>query len=133
MLPFRNMAKIYGEKTSLRNPISGKVFVTGNIEQNAENLLTRLLISRVSNIEFYQLIPPEQAEGVIESIYEENVKEQDERHKIMQIGRRVGADVVIVGHVYRFEDTPAAFEDVKNYKNGIIKAVIQINKKASAV
>jgi len=104
VLSFRNMTEIYGEKTSLINPISGKVFVTGKIEQSAKSLLTRLLISRISNIESYQLLPPEQAEGILSSIYEEDAKGQDERHKIMQIGRQIGADVVLVGYIYRFKD-----------------------------
>lgn len=33
----------------------------------------------------------------------------------------------LVTHIHRFEDTPAAFENVKNYKDGVIKAVIQIS------
>lgn len=104
VLPFRNMTLIFGENVSIRSPISGKVFVTGSVDEGAEGLLTRLLSSDISNMEYYELIPAEQAEGIVQSDREDDVKTRDERYDVTQIGRRLGADAVLVGHVYRFKE-----------------------------
>jgi len=104
VLPFRNMTQVFGENVSLRSPISGKVFVTGRVEPGADQLLTRLWLSDISAVETYELIPPEQAEGAMAVYYERDQKDQDERHQVTQIGKRLGADFVFIGHLYRFKE-----------------------------
>ena len=39
VLPFKDMASIYGEGVSVRSPLSGKVFMTGEIVQGANEIL----------------------------------------------------------------------------------------------
>ena len=104
VLPFENMTAIYGENTSLRSPISGKVFVTGYVDPGAESLLTRLLIHNVGDLKYCRLIFPEQAEEVAAIIPKNKFKERDQRREVIQIGKRLGSDVVLIGHVYRFKD-----------------------------
>ena len=104
VLPFENMTAIYGENASLRSPISGKVFVTGYVEKGAENDLTRLLIDNVGDLKSYRLIPPGQAEGMVALTSKNKFEEQDQRREVIQIGKQLGSDVVLIGHVYRFKD-----------------------------
>ena len=104
VLPFENMTAIYGENASLRNPISGKVFVTGYVEKDAENDLTRLLIDNVRDLKSYRLIPPERAEGMVALTSKNKFKEQDQHREVIQVGKQLGSDVVLIGHVYRFKD-----------------------------
>ena len=104
VLPFENMTAIYGENASLRNPISGKVFITGYVDPGAESLLTRLLIDNISDLKYYQLIFPEQADGMAAVIPKNKFEAQDQRREVIQIGKRLGADAVLIGHVYRFKD-----------------------------
>jgi TolB-like protein len=104
VLPIENMTAIYGENTSLRNPISGKVFITGYVATGAENLLTRLLIDKISDRKNYQLIFSEQVEGIAALKPKNKFEEQDQLRKVIQIGKRLRSDVVLIGHVYRFKD-----------------------------
>jgi hypothetical protein len=104
VLPFKNMSQLYGENASLRSPISGKVFVTDKVQDGAEDLMTRLLINGISNLAPYELIPPEQAEGISVSNQIKKPIKQDEKKQIPLIGRHLGADVVLVGHLYRFKE-----------------------------
>lgn len=117
VLPFKNMTRIFGENVSIRSPVSGNVFVTGNVSQGSEILLTDLLTNRVTNIEYYELIPPETAEGVFDLNRQDDLEIRDDRDRATQAGQKLGADVVLVGYVYRFKervgkkyavDTPAS-------------------------
>lgn len=104
VLPFKDMSRLYGENVSLRSPISGKVFVTDAVHNGAEDLMTRLLVNGVSNLAAYDLIPPEQAEGIMGLNKEKDLNIQDEKSQVPLIGRQLRADVVLVGHLYRFRE-----------------------------
>lgn len=104
VLPFKSMPSIFGENISVRSPISDKIFVTGSVSQGAESLLSDSLLDYVSSLEYYQVIPPEKAEDVIELNREGDLKIQNERHKVTEAGRKLGADVVLVGYLYRFKE-----------------------------
>jgi len=44
-LPFKNMSLIYGENVNVRSLLSGKVFLTGEVIDSAEDILIECLIS----------------------------------------------------------------------------------------
>lgn len=104
VLPIKNMSQLFGENVSVRSPISGKVFVTGEVKGGADDLLTRLLLTEVSHLESYELIPPEQTQGVIASTQAPELNEQNRHLLVTHIGKQLGADVVLVGHLFRFKD-----------------------------
>ena len=104
VLPFKNMSNVYGENVSIRSPISGKVIVTGRVHPSAGDLMTRLLVSGIGNLTEYDLIPPEQAEGITGVNKDNYLNIHDEKAKIPLIGKQLHADVVLVGHLYRFRE-----------------------------
>lgn len=103
VLPFENVTHVYGENITFRNPISGKVFVTGSVGSNAEVVMTELMTSRIAAVKSYRLIPPEQAEGIISS-QDENSRYNEPLSRILEMGRRLEADAVIVGYLFRFKE-----------------------------
>jgi Peptidoglycan-synthase activator LpoB len=104
VLSFRNMAKIYGENTSIRSPLSGKVFYTGAVKKGSEELLADKLVSLLEQRGQFQLIPPDQAEGLVLDPAAIASSDESERHLVQEMGRQLSADAVFVGHLYRFQD-----------------------------
>ena len=102
VLPIKNMAGIYGENVAALCPICGKVFLTGNVAQGADNILTQHLISILRKREDFKLIPASQAQGVLSSLLSESKAVMPERDMVVRIGDSLDADAVMVGYVYRF-------------------------------
>lgn len=121
VLPFKNMTRIYGENTSIRSPLSGKVFFTGAVKKGSEELLTDKLIFMLEQKGEFYLIPPDQVEGLTLDPVVSGNRDDAEGHRVQEMGRQLAADAVMVGHLYRCKerigtkyaaDTPAsvAFE-----------------------
>jgi hypothetical protein len=117
VLPFSNMTTIYGENTSIRSPLSGKVFYTGAVKKGSEEMLTNKLVSILDQKGEFHLIPPEQAEGLILDSAGFASRDDAVRYRVQEIGRQLSADAVLVGHLYRCKerigtkyaaDTPAS-------------------------
>ena len=113
VMPFKDMSSIYGENVSARCAICAKVFVTGKVKKSADLFLTDRLFELLKQREHIRLIPPGQAQGVLARILSESERELKDLELIIEIGRALGADAVLAGHVYRFRErigTPYAAE-----------------------
>lgn len=117
ILPFKNISGIYGENISSRCPLCGNVFMTGEVIDDAEDILTQSLISLMESRKGMELIPLSQAQGVWSEMLSRDENRLSERDQIVEKGRILGADVVMAGYVYRFKerigtrysvDTPAS-------------------------
>jgi len=104
ILPFKNMSAIYGENVSLRCPLCGNVFMTGEVIDDAEDILTQSLISLMESRRGVELIPLSQAQGVWSEMLSRGEDRLSERDQIVETGRILGADVVMAGYVYRFRE-----------------------------
>jgi len=102
ILPFKDMSAIYGENVSLRCPLCGNVFMTGEVIDDAEDFLTQSLISLMESRKGVELIPSGQAQGVWSEMLSRDEDRLSDRDQIVEIGRILGADVVMAGYVYRF-------------------------------
>ena len=102
VLPFKNMSNVYGENVNVRCPVCGKVLMVGKIKKNVEHDLTEHLYSLLKDRESIQLIPPNQAEGVLIELLSNSNISLSEKDMIIQAGRTLGADAVIYGVVYRY-------------------------------
>jgi len=116
VVPFKNGAKGYDVGTSVRCPICGALFVTGPVEGAADKYMTRQLMAFLKSETEYTLIPPGMAEGVRSRMLSEDIR-ISERDLLVEMGRRLQADAVISGMIYRFRqrigtvfsvDTPAS-------------------------
>jgi hypothetical protein len=104
VLPFTNMTSLYGEDVSARCPVCGKVYTTGKIEDGASDILTERLISLLKTRTSYEIIPTSFAQGARSDHMLGKKIELSERNLLVETGRDLGADAVMVGHLYRFKE-----------------------------
>ncbi|MFO7971707.1 MAG: hypothetical protein R6U40_08145, partial [Desulfobacterales bacterium] len=104
IFPFKNMAAVYGENVNIRCPICGKVFMTGEIAEDADNMLTEQLFVLLEDRKDIQLIPPSQSQGVVSDLLSEDQKNLSELDLLVETGRVLKADWVVSGNIFRFRD-----------------------------
>jgi hypothetical protein len=94
----------------------GTIFVTGPTAPGNERYMTDKLLTYLKTQTDYSLIPPGAAAGVRAHILSESVN-MPERDLLLQMGRKLDADAVVSGKIFRFRkrvgtsyavDTPAS-------------------------
>jgi hypothetical protein len=118
LLPFANAAALYGEDQQVRNPLTAKVFTTGRVPEEAAATMTQELWAQLRAKTNSRIIPPEQSLGEKAGLISEfEATVFSERRFVAELGRRQGADAILMGTLYRFRervglkyaaDTPAA-------------------------
>lgn len=104
VLPFRDIAAIYGENVSTVLPFSGRVVVTGRRSPAGASFLTRELMSLLNSRQGVTVLPVSQAEGEWDRLLAERATSGAEHQMVLEVGRRMGAELVMVGHLYRFRE-----------------------------
>lgn len=104
IFPFKNMAAVYGENVNSRCPICGKVFMTGEVAEDVEHLLTEQLFVLLKDRKDIQLIPASQSQGVVSDLLSEDQKRLSERDLLVETGRILKADWVLSGYIFRFRE-----------------------------
>ncbi len=90
-----------GLDTDVRCPICGAIFEGGAVETDTAEYMTKQSLAYLRGETSYTLIPPDMAEGVRSRIVWEDVS-VPLRRLIVEMGKRVGADAVLYGAIYRF-------------------------------
>jgi TolB-like protein len=104
IFPFKNMASVYGENVNIRCPICGKVFMTGEVAEDADRILTEQLFDLLKDRKDIQLIPASQSQGVVSDLLSEDQKNLPERDLLVKTGRVLKADWVLSGNIFRFRE-----------------------------
>ncbi len=104
ILPYQNMSALHGSGTSVRSPITGRVFVTGPVTEQADQFLTGQLVSHVRRDTSFEIVPSRDAGAIMDGFFERQGRDWPRRRLFARTGQRLGADAVIVGHVYRFRE-----------------------------
>jgi len=104
ILPFKDMATVYGESANGRCPVCGKVFTTGEVAEGAAVMLTEHLFDLLKDRKDIELIPSSQAQGVMSGLLAGSNKTVQERDLQLEIGRALNADAIFVGYIYRFRE-----------------------------
>ena len=104
ILPFKNLSRIYGENISIRCPLCGNVFMTGEVTEDSEEILTQSLISLMEGRKGIKLIPSGQVHGVLSEMLSKDKYSMPERDQVLETGRVLGAQVVMAGYIYRFRE-----------------------------
>ena len=102
MIPFKDMARIYGVNVTVQCRLCGNIFTTGKVMDGADKFLTEHLEILLKNQKDLELIPVGQAEGALSTILSGENSELPERELLVKIGRSLDADAVLAGKVYRF-------------------------------
>ena len=101
VLPFEQIPQRDEIGTSVRCPICGAIFETGPISAGADRYMTEQLVGWVKVNTPYTLIAPGKAEGVRSRMLSEELS-ISERRLVVETGKRLQADAVIGGTIYRF-------------------------------
>jgi hypothetical protein len=104
ILPFEDMASVYGENKDIRCPICGKVFTTGKVSRGAADMLSEHLFTILNKRTDIQLIPSSYAQGVMSDLLADSKKELNEKELAIETGRILHADAVLAGFLYRFQE-----------------------------
>ncbi|MDJ0804827.1 MAG: hypothetical protein QNI89_10080 [Desulfobacterales bacterium] len=104
ILPFENMSALHGTGTSVRSPITGRVFVTGPVVDQSDRFLTAQLVTHVRRDTHFAIVPSRDAGAIMGGLSEQQGREWPRRRLVARTGQRLGADAVIMGHVYRFRE-----------------------------
>jgi hypothetical protein len=104
ILPFTDMASVYGEGANGRCPVCGKVFTTGEVAGGAAAMLTEHLFDLLKDRKDIELIPSSQAQGVMSKLLAGSNKTVQERDLQLEIGRALNADAIFIGYIYRFRE-----------------------------
>ncbi len=104
IFPFKNMAAVYGENVNIRCPICGKVFMTGEVAEDAAHMLAEQLFVLLKDRKDIQLIPPSQSQGVVSDLLSEDQKNLSELDLLVETGRVLKADWVLSGNIFRFRE-----------------------------
>jgi len=104
ILPFKDMASVFGESANGRCPVCGKVFTTGEVAEGAADMLTEHLFILLKDRKDIELIPSSQAQGVMSGLLAGSNKTVQERDLQLEIGRALNADAIFAGYIYRFRE-----------------------------
>ena len=102
--PFYDMTAAYGENSSVRSPLTGKAFVTGEVAPRASEFMTnevaRLLQRQFENVQV-SLSP----QPVVETEHLAGIQNRSTFLTALQSsGRSSGADAVLIGFLYDFQE-----------------------------
>jgi hypothetical protein len=104
VLPYKNMAWLYGEGVNVRSPLTGKVFMTGPVAEGADRVLTGMLLDALRQETRFQTVSSSEAPGVLDALQSSSDAQRSPLKSLAQTGRMLNADLVFQGYVYRFKD-----------------------------
>lgn len=116
VVPFNRATDRYEVGSTVRCSMCGAVFAVGSVVPGIESYLTEQLLTFLKAETTYTLIPPGAGEGVRSKILSESLH-LSERDLVLEMGRKLNADAVVSGTIYRFRqrigtrfsvDTPAS-------------------------
>ena len=100
--PVKNMSRIYGARKSVISPVSGTVFMTGEVMENAEGIMMDCVTAGLKNRRDIAVVSKKQADNVLASILTKERNGFTEKNRLAVMGREVKADAVLVAYLYRF-------------------------------
>ena len=104
VLPFKDASMTAGESLNTRCPVCGRVFITGEVAEEAANFLTDQLVSQLKRNTNYQIVYTGFTRASLTALYSANETTGAAKKTLADRGRRHGADGVLVGFVYRYKE-----------------------------
>ncbi|WP_435547095.1 hypothetical protein [Desulfobacterium sp. N47] len=114
VLRFKNFTEFCGNENNIRCPLCGNIFLTGEVAEGSDNILTNQLYSVLEKNTDFKIIHPDKAEFLADDFRACFKDATAEINKIAEIGQSVGADAVFLGHIYRFKERVGTSYGVKS-------------------
>ncbi|MBW2368837.1 MAG: hypothetical protein JRH15_13230 [Deltaproteobacteria bacterium] len=103
VLPFKDQAALRGVNVLHHCRVCGAVYTTGTVTGGAADFMTQETIRLLKKRNTVSLISNDRVIGVQAYILSKHETEPSPIELIAEIGREIGADAVLVGSVYRFQ------------------------------
>ena len=100
--PFKNQSLLHGEGETYRCSLCGGMFTTGRVEKDAALFVTDNIVGALGARQTITLVSNDRVETLRRQLLIENDQEPSEPVILTEIGRKLGADAVLTGSVYRF-------------------------------
>jgi hypothetical protein len=104
VLPFQDMYKIFGANMSYRCPLCDSVYEIEKVTPGADEFMTEQLMAALKARGDFELIPPEEAGGVVQQLVSPDGKPLPPLALLQDVGRDLDADAILLGRIYRFEE-----------------------------
>ncbi len=104
LIPVQNMAAIYGASRRVRNPLSGSVFLTGSVSNEAARFFEDAVYTRIQALGRFQVLPPESSVGAMSSLTVTGSSPILDRNLWIESGRALNVDGVLVCFLYRYHE-----------------------------
>ncbi len=101
ILPFKDMAAIYGENANIRCPLTGRLFMGGPIPAAIPGIMTTRLHDLLATETAYTLVSSDRLHQGGDARQPASLASSKD---LAMAGRRAGADLVMIGHLYRFRE-----------------------------
>jgi PBP1b-binding outer membrane lipoprotein LpoB len=101
VVPFKVASERYEVGSTVRCSMCGTVFITGPSSPGNDEYMTNQLLTYLKANTAYTLIPPGAGQGVRAQILAQSL-DMPERDLLLEMGRKLGADAVISGTIFRF-------------------------------
>lgn len=100
VIPIFVKAPSEGGKRFAEDPVSGRLFMAGEIAPNARRELTELIYQKLTTFPQLQLVPVKEVEGAMKP----GDAGRDPMALAREIGEGFGVDGVVLGWVFRYEE-----------------------------
>lgn len=114
VLPFTDLSALHGAHTTVRSPVTGKVFETGPVARDAGSVLNDHLLHRIRSKSTFQTVAAMEAGRLLQSITEMREAGVSEIRVLTSAGRSSNADLVMAGYLYRFKERDGGRYSVKS-------------------
>ncbi len=104
VLPFEDMYKVYGKDVSFKCPLCGAVHMIDEVDEGADTFLTERFFEKLREKRKFELVGPGQAIGARSALMSNEGMALDEKELVLETARKVSAQAVVVGQVFRFKE-----------------------------
>ena len=104
VIPFQDMSTITGGIMDTRCPVCGRVFIIGEVADNATDFLTDQTTALLKRHTEYQLVFERLTDRSLDDSFSVNTSTNGVRQALVEKGRQNKTDVVLLGLIYRFRE-----------------------------
>ena len=102
VMPVKDMAAAHGVGVSIRCQLCGTIFRTGPVVAGAAETMTSLIETRINEEDTLEIVGSDRAQGAMAEVLSQQQANLSQRELLVRVGRQMGADAILVGHLYRW-------------------------------
>jgi hypothetical protein len=104
VLHFKDLSDLPGDHPDARSPVSGRIFITGEVAANAADFLTGHLVSWLQRKTTYEIRIPDDSQSSASILDQAGSDLVLNLKNLILLGQKEAVDAVLLGFVYRFRE-----------------------------